>query len=125
MKYVLILISIFLLTNCDNNYENIIDNEQIFGTWHRYSYTESGIETIENDSIIYHFINDGRLIIKYFPKQGASPPDDNYEFDYQDGTLRYWNTDYNVSVESETTVSGSTMRINMYSNFYYNLSKLF
>jgi len=126
MKNIIYLIAIIFLTvSCDSTYENIIDDPQIIGTWHRYSYTESGVESAENDSIVYHFINDGRLIIKYYADQGASLPDENYQFDLQNGILRYWNADLNVSAEKEITISGSLLRIKMYSNFYYNLDKIF
>jgi hypothetical protein len=124
-RYYLAFLLLFVFQSCDNNFENVIDDPNIIGTWHRYSYTEAGVEYQESDSIVYHFINDGRLIIKYFSDTGASPPDENYEVDLQEGILRYWNADYNVSEAKEVNLTESTLRIKMYSNLYYNLKKLF
>ena len=126
MKTIFQLMLLVVLTiSCDGKYENVIDDSRIIGTWHRYSYTDSGTEVIETDSIVYHFLNDGRLIIKYFASQGASQPDDNFQFDLNEGILRYWNADYNIGEEKEIFLTESTLRIKMYPNYFYNLRKLF
>ena len=119
------LLIIIFLVSCQSNYENVVDDERIYGTWHRKSYIENGITINESDSIVYHFLNNGNMKIRYFAVQNASPPDEDYQFDFQLGVLRYWNSDINVSEEKQVNFYGSKMRIQLYSNYYYELSKIF
>ncbi len=121
----IILLILIGIIACENNYQNIIDDERILGTWHRKSYIENGITTDEQDSIVYHFLDDGRMKVRYFSTQTASPPDEDYQFDFQEGILRYWNSDFNVSEENQVYFYGSRMRIQVYQNYYYELIKLF
>ncbi|MEA3444290.1 MAG: hypothetical protein U9R19_06125 [Bacteroidota bacterium] len=118
------LISILFVT-CENNFENVIDDDRIIGTWHRKNYIENGVTIAEQDSIVYHFIDDGRMKILYFSNQSASQPDEDYQFDFQGGILRYWNSNINVSEEKQVYFYGAKMRIQVYPNYFYELTKIF
>ncbi|MBT3208203.1 MAG: hypothetical protein HN704_03565 [Bacteroidetes bacterium] len=109
---------------CENSFENPIDDDRIIGSWHRKYKVENGIETQFQDSIVHIFLPEGNLIIRYYPELGASIPDENYQFDLQNGVLRYWNMDINVSEENELTFLGSSMQIQIYPNMYYRLFKI-
>ena len=125
-KLVLLLILMLSILSCDKSYENPIDDTRIIGTWHRKNYIENGTTIAEQDSIVYHFLADGRMIVKYYSSLTASQPDDNYQFDLQNDTLRYWNSDYNVSeVKTINFISDTEFRIKMYNNYYYDLFKIY
>ena len=126
LKLFIVFLFSAIFFSCSNNYENPIDDTRIIGTWHRKYYIENGVTVPEQDSIVYHFLDDGRMIVKYYANQAASHPDDNYQFDLQDNVLRYWNSDYNVSeVKTINFIGDSEFRIKMYDNYYYDLLKIF
>ncbi len=126
LKLFIVFLFSAIFLSCSNNYENPIDDNRIIGTWHRKNYIENGVTVPEQDSIVYHFLNDGRMIVKYYANQAASQPDDNYQFDLQNNVLRYWNSDYNVSEVKTINFTGdSEFRIKMYDNYYYDLLKIF
>ena len=47
-----------------------------------------------------------------------------YDFNFQGGILRYWNNDLNVSEASPVTFLDSKMRIEMYTSYFYELTKI-
>ncbi len=122
---IVFLFIIILSVSCENDFENVIDDERIYGTWHRKSYVENGIIINEQDSIVYHFMNNGNMKIRYFSDQSASQPDVDFQFDLQLGILRYWNSDMNVSEEKQIYFNGSKLKIHLYPNYYYELTKIF
>ncbi len=122
----IVFITLTALFSCNTEYENPIDDTRIIGTWHQKNYIENNITIAESDSIVYHFLEDGRMIIKYYADWTASQPDQNYEFDLQNGVLRYWNLNDNVSEIHDVTFAGnSELKIKKYSSYFLQLFKVF
>ncbi len=102
-----------------------IDDTRIFGGWHLQTIIEDGLTSTPQDSILYIFSEDGIMQIKTFRTSSASPADLVNSYSLENGTLRYWNYDYNVNEEKQIYFNGNYLTIQMYTNTRYNLSQIF